>query len=184
MRVLLYDNTQGYLTFFWWLGRFLARWDAVISASSWDDAIDQLAKVPGPIKELQFWGHGLSGQPMINGEALGHKDERFAVACRFKRVTEPVIWWRACCTFARGRGIQWALDMCNLTGAAQVGHTRVISWPWPIFQSGGYGLKPGQTVYWDPYGDLDRDGNELGSNPFAKNTCSTFRMTVPQKFWR
>jgi hypothetical protein len=174
MKVLLYDKTDK-LTPFWAMGRILSRWDAVIAATSWRDAIEQLAALPRPVTHLQFWGHGAPGMPGIDGIALGNQLVDFVGACRFP--PEATVWWRACNVFQGPAGQQFAKHFCKVAKCGHVGHTRVVSAPWPIYQSGGYGLRPGQMPHWS----AEDSG---GSGPRKPNTCLVTRMTVPSHWWR
>jgi hypothetical protein len=178
MRVLLYDNTDR-LTIFWAAGRYLSKWDAVISASSWKDALEQLWELDKPVMELQFWGHGAEGFPLIDGFPLSTElQKELAEACDFQ--PESVVWWRACDVFSGERGQRFAVSFCQIAGCSHVGHTRVISWPWPIFHSGGHGIRPGATPHWDvTEGEEDNDG----SGPSKPNTCLVTRMKVPESWW-
>lgn len=182
MRVMLFDTTAGALSTLWSAGRSLGRFDAVLPVRSWDEALDALAALP-PVAELQFWGHGRAGAPLIDGRPLLSL-RSFGAAARFAQVPGAVVWWRACDVFSRGAGVDFALNATRLTGAAHVGHTRVVSWPWPVCQSGGYALRPGEPVWWDAYEGVRPDGSSRGSHPFAPNTCLSTRMQVPASWWR
>ena len=184
MRVLVYDSTAGFLSTLWSIGRFLSKWDLVIAAKSWEHAIDEMLTLGEPVEELQFWGHGTAGGPLINGAPVT-KYRLVAIkdACRFSEAENPFIWWRACDVFSRAAGVDFALAAVETTGCAHVGHTRVISAPWPFLQSGGYGLRPGEKVKWDEYEGVTKEGLSKGSHPFAPNTCLVTTMSVPERWW-
>lgn len=184
LRVLLYDDTQGFLTRCWRIGSRLSRWDAIIAASSWQEAVQRIALLPDGIRELQFWGHGTDGQPLIAQRMLSSYITDLSVAGRFHKIPNSLIWWRACNVFGGARGRDFAIAAPRVTGCAHVGHTRVISWPWPFLQSGGYAIRPGEKVHWDPFEGITPDGKYLGSNPLAKNTCLVTTMTVPHSWWK
>jgi hypothetical protein len=179
VRVLLYDKTDK-LTPFWAMGRILSRWDAVIPATSWDDATEKLWDVPEPVTHLQFWGHGTAGSPVINGSKLGLALQlrNFANAARFTE--DSVVWWRACNVFHGEEGHRFARQFAAVAGCSHVGHTRVVSAPWPIYQSGGHGLRLGKEPHWSK---TEGDGRRGGSGPRMPNTCLVTRMTVPESWW-
>jgi hypothetical protein len=181
---MLYDETAGALSTLWSLGRHLGGFDAVVPARSWSQALDALAALP-PVVELQAWMHGRSGAPLIEGRRLDTEGlHELAASCRFHLARDPVVWWRACDVFSRGEGAEFALAATRITGASHVGHTRIVSWPWPVCQSGGYALRPGDAVWWDPYEGTKEDGSSRGSHPFAPHTCLTSQMRVPRSWWR
>jgi hypothetical protein len=177
MRVLLYDATDK-LTPLWAAGRHLSRWDAVIAARSWAHAIDTLQALPDPVRRLQFWGHGMEGSPLIAGERLGGKLQALVDACDF--APRATVWWRACDVFGGEAGHRFAVRFCEVAGIGHAGHTRVISAPWPMCQSGGHALRPGKRPHW-PADEGDRDGN--GSAPWKPNTCLVSQMRIPRRWW-
>lgn len=179
MKVMLFDRTDR-LTPFWRAGRVLSRWDAVIPAGSWAEASQRIAqavrKHKRPVTHLQFWGHGTEGSPLIDSTRLrGDRLTEFVEACDFR--PESVVWWRACDVFHGKAGHYFAKLFMAHAGCAHVGHTRLISAPWPIFQSGGYGIRPGEEPHWS----IDDDG---GSGPRKPNTCLVTRMSVPDSWWQ
>lgn len=186
MRVLLFDETAGALSWVWrntaWVGGF----DAVVPARSWHGALLELERLTHQsdkrVLHLQFWGHGQSGRPLIGGTRL-HSLGDLRAAARLAYGSE--VWWRACDVFSRASGADFALQAVYETqGAAHVGHTRVVSWPWPMLQSGGYGLRSGEDVWWDPYEGVADDGRSLGSHPLAPHTTLVTQMQVPRAWWR
>ena len=144
------------------------------------DAIARLEALPEPVKHLQFWGHGAPGAPLIDGVRLGLGDrlERFVAACRFK--PRSTVWWRACDVFGGEAGHRFALRFCEVAGCGHAGHTRIISAPWPIYQSGGHGLRPDKAPHWSASEGED-DGD--GSGPFKPNTCLVTQMRIPRSWW-
>jgi|9_EtaG_2_1085328.scaffolds.fasta_scaffold00002_114 hypothetical protein len=182
MRILLYDNTQGFMSWIWWLGSFLSSWDHKAGVASWDEAITEAAKCRAPVREIQFWGHGVAGSPLINGFSVSSEMlYGLAEAARFRRVANPFIWFRCCEVFSRSSGERFAIAAVRATNATIIAHTRVIG----IFQSGGYALRPGECVWWDSYEGIDNNtGRTTRSQPWYKNTIFAFRMSVPHSWWR
>lgn len=171
MRIVVLDTTERsapWLSTWWRLGSVVSGADAVVRASSWAAAYDGIADAmvdlrwPDPL-DLQVWGHGDDGAPLISGrpvnlprlsEVLGVVPER------------STVWWRSCEVHRGPRGQRFAADVVRTLGCTSVGHTHVISAPNPLRQRGICALRVGQTPWWDPQGK-------------GLRACSTLRMTVP-----
>ena len=183
MRVLVYDKTQGFLSFLWSLGQYFSKFDLVIPARNWADVIYAL-EMADDVEELQFWGHGTSGGAFINGSPTTKQIlTSIGLAGNFRASPRSFIWWRACSVFSRQIGANFAASAVKATGCSHVGHTRIVSAPWPMFQSGGYGLRVGEEVWWDPDEGLNKLGECKGSHPFVKNTIFVLKMSVPSHWW-
>jgi hypothetical protein len=186
MKILFYDSTQGYLSYIWSKGQYIGGFNSVYAVTSWAqvyDILNSFKDLPDShISQIQFWCHGYSGKPFINGRSM----DMNSFACAVDGITNAnsVVWFRACDVFSRMAGHNFAEDWVNTVGTAVVGHTRIVSAPWPLSQSGGYGLRVGQRPYWDAYEGVKADGSSKGSHPFAPHTCSVFRMNVPDSWWK
>lgn len=181
MRVMFYDKTQDdvskkYLSFFWAAGGKIGNFDHVIPVSSWDEACDKILLLPDMrIHHIQFWGHGYAGNPVINGGGMRVTD--FKDAIRGRMFPHDELWLRACDTFKGPAGHAFAKRLVDTLDISVVGHTRVISAPFFTHQSGGQGLRPGQSPRWDI--------NDSGySTPWAPNTCLVTRMNPPDAWWQ
>ena len=175
-RVCVVSKGDGYLTTLWTLGStFLGKFDKVIKADSVKDCYNQLTDLSdkkGKFKVVQFWGHGTQGKSYINGEVLNIYD----LSLTFSMKPNGYIWYRNCDTFGGTRGQEFAMQNVELFKCSIVGHTRVISWPNPLYQSGGYGLRPGEEPFWDTE---DRGGSK---KKYA-NTCSIWTMNPPSEWF-
>jgi hypothetical protein len=188
LRVLLYDSGQGYLTTLWRGGSFLGGFDVVIGAKSWRRLLIELytelerRKFEDPIAALQIWGHGRSGAPMIGDNPLIIDDMVDAVAGSLKATS--YVWFRSCDVFSRAAGVAFAVEAVRALGCGVVGHTRVVSLPNPLCQSGGHGLLPGRHPQWSPNEGVAEDGRSLGSGFLVPNTCLVTAMDPPAAWWR
>ena len=199
MRLLIYDRTcvrtGGGLTAPWtagsWLYRRLGRLDRARGVASWDDALAWLAAQPGPIAEIQYWGHGRWGNALIAGQPLGeaslvaggpHHGALRAVRARL--APGALLWLRTCEAFGARAGIAWAEALSDFFGAHVAGHTHVIGY----HQSGLRGLRPGARADWDPTeglaeGSADAPVRALGSRPWAPRTVTCLTGAVPPSWF-
>jgi hypothetical protein len=179
-RVLVYDSRQGGLTAAWAVGSFLGRFGTVVAANSWAHAIDVLldAGLTRP-RVLQVWGHGRPGAALIDGDPM--PVSQFASALPMH--PDGYVWFRSCAVFAGGPGWVLARHAARSFGCRVVGHTRVISAPFPWCQSGGHSLEPYQEPYWSVEEGFDASGDLMGSSPGAPNTCNVWAMDPPGD-WR
>lgn len=177
--VMIYDATQTglekkFLSNFWAAGSVLGRFDKVIAAESARDAIDQLEKFVKDsnkrVSSLQLWGHGRQGKFFIADAAVIVSD----LARALGRSPDNV-WFRACDVFGGDAGHKFAKEASSFFRCTVTGHTRVISAPNPLCQSGGYSLRLGEEPFWSK---LD----EGGSGFFEKNTCLVTTMRPPRSW--
>lgn len=166
MKILIYDNTEKKLIgLSWKIGAFLFRplFDKIIPANSWDQAITDLKAFVGKKKasEVQFWGHGVPGAPLIDNKPMSLRDDRiFSTTHR---------WWFRCCSLlstVRGKKFAgWFVER----GVEIVSHTSVIGMMGlhPFL----FGLKPGQDPYWDD--------EEKGWREPNNRTITALRMNLP-----
>jgi hypothetical protein len=168
VRILLYDTTAGWLSTAWRAGASLGRFDRVVGVSTPAEsyaAIRSAAESPGGLDEVQIWGHGSPGAPVIDGERL----YTYALGAALRpSPVRSLVWFRSCAVFAGAVGQSFAADLAALD-VRVAGHTRVIGAPW---QSGLYALRPGQVPHWSAL-----DGG--GSGPFLHHTILVTRMSLP-----
>jgi hypothetical protein len=183
VRVMLYDTTQTgrenkFLSSFWRLGGAIGHFDKVLGAASVEHAYALLRELPPtPVNQLQFWGHGNNARMYIAGQSLEVRRLNDAVGGLL--LPSSVVWFRACDVFQGTAGMDFAQDCTSALGCSVVGHTRIVSLPNPVAQSGGYGLRPGQTPHWSPF---DRGGSGFGKK--YPNTCLVTRMTPPASWFQ
>ncbi len=169
MKILVRDTTQNMLSRLWELGDMTSpRFDMTIEADSWDDVYTALSRLNLPpgvfIEEIQVWGHGQEGRPLINNKPVVLS--YLANVLRGKTTKDTILWWRSCSTGQGSRGHVFAQDCVDILQVSCIFHCAVISWPNPLIQKEICGLRPGQEVWWS------LSGSELPS-------CSVMRREPP-----
>lgn len=196
LRLLVYDATQArrpprLLGWSWRVGARLyeARGllDASHAATSFEGALDFLARAERPIEQIQFWGHGKWGRVLIEHESFDrsalaphHRLRPKLDALRERLAPNALIWFRTCETFGASAGHDFARALADFTGARVAGHTFVIGY----FQSGLHALSPGQAPSWDPIeglaaGTAERPERAHASSPQQPNTITCFTGRLP-----
>jgi hypothetical protein len=196
LRLLVYDAMQArrpprLLGWSWRVGARLyeARGllDRSYAATSFEGALDFLARAERPIGEIQFWGHGKWGRILIERESFdrsalapGHRLHAKLQAVRERLAPDALIWLRTCETLGARPGHDFARALADFTGARVAGHTFVIGY----FQSGLHALSPGQLPSWDPTeglaaGTADRPERAHASSPTEPNTITCFTGRLP-----
>lgn len=191
-RVLLYDATQigkgsRQLSLIWAVsGRFVGGFDHRIAAVSWSQAIRAIEEIrsESKISQVQFWGHGSPARPMVNGQGLSP-----AAMTDLSGVgqfdPDAIVWFRGCEVFEGRYGQRFAQESAAALKCKVVGHTRVVSGNEKgipslrtvFWQSGCYGLRPGETPHW-----LESDHG--GSGRKEPNTVSIFAKDPPAFVWQ
>lgn len=178
LRIVVYDAAERgwpFLGVWWAIGaQVLAGAGGVkIGARSWDEAIARINSAArrnlGRPVDLQIWGHGYQGAPLLAGEPLRPYLRMLADAISQPGATEDdgtTVWFRACDVAEGPRGHAFMRDAADTLGVPVLGHCAVISLPYPWQQRELCGLRPGEPVWWS------LTGAELPS-------CSTLRMTPP-----
>lgn len=199
-RLLIYDRTctgarlRPGLTHSWvagwWLYRGLGRLDASLGVYSWFEALNWLAQQPGPIHEIQYWGHGKWGELYVEQDCLDLEslspDSSYAPALdaiASKLLPTSLLWLRTCETFGAHKGQAFAAALSQRMGCRVAGHTYIIG-PW---QSGLHSLLPGQAPYWPPdeglaLGTPDDPIKALWSERRAPNTVHCLTGQIPAGF--
>lgn len=178
LRIVVYDAAERgwpYLGVWWAVGAaVLSGADARIGARSWAEAIARIESAvrrePGRPVDLQIWGHGYQGSPLIAGEelrphlgALCHALARTWAA----EVEGSTVWFRACDVAEGLRGHAFMRDASRALGVPVIAHCAVIAAPYPWEQREICALRPGEEPWWS------LSGSELPS-------CSTLRMSPPR----
>lgn len=176
-KIMAYDNTYADVRFgveaTWRYGAMLfgSRFNEVIAASSWNDILVAVtaAKAADPQREieLQVWGHGAKGAPLIGRYAANPSDVRWANA--------HTVWFRCCYAFAGAEGKVFAAKMAEKCRV--VAHTVIIGANWGA-HSYTYGLEKGALPTW-PEVTADVDPIKPLSSPMAPRTVMFWDMTVP-----
>jgi hypothetical protein len=200
LRLLIFDRTDRR----WGVPRLSAAWragaslyrglgwvDAWRPVSRWSEALDWLVgHGDEPIDEIQFWGHGNWGCVKIDGvrldaAALKPGSPHHARLCAIReRMSPGALWWfRTCETFGAEVGHDFARRWTDFFGRRAAGHTYVIgSW-----QSGLHSLEPGDRPAWPAdegiaAGSAAEPAKAKGSRPWAPNTISFFRSSIPEGY--
>ena len=189
-KVLVYDASGSgpngaLLGAAWWLSsRLVGRFDVKIGARNPEEMAQKLSQAitdHGPLGSITMWSHGRPALPLLGGYPVTVDHLRVV-----KRFAHPLryLWFRGCRIFGGRAGQAFASELASALNCGVIGHTRVVSGdedgdPVPnsiLWQSGCYGLRPGQAPYWSPD---DRGGSERG----APNTVSVFEHTPPGWVW-
>src|SRR5256885_6259542 len=192
MRALIYDRTQGSLARIWRAGsvlyRGLRRLDVVRGVRTWDEALAWLGALPGPIEEIQYWGHGHWGRVLVDGVALEARSlltrRSELLAIRERLAPDPLIWFRTCETFRARAGQDFAERVADFFGARVAGHTHVIG----FHQSGLQGLRSGERAHWTAHeglraGTPDAPVQAHGSAPWRPRTITALGGRVPEAWF-
>jgi hypothetical protein len=176
-RIMAYDPNQGILSWFWNAGSFLGSFNYKLAASDRYELADKLNELildPHEPIHLQLWSHGRPGAPVFGATGIRAAD---LLAGLGKLDNRSLVWFRSCDVFQGETGQSYAIDVTETVGCRAVGHTRIVSSPVPACQSGGYGLRPGETPHWSK-------SEAGGSWPWARNTCLVTAMTPPLGWWQ
>src|SRR5262245_36135293 len=199
VRVMVYDRTcvgrVGGLSRVWSAGstlyRRLGRLDAACGVESWDEALDWLAALPEPIRELQYWGHGRWGRALVADDvldagalAVGDRRRPKLEALRERLLPDALVWFRTCETFGARAGIDFAERLADFLGARVAGHTFVVH----FHQSGLHGLAPGCRAHWSAdeglaEGTADEPRRARVSAPWAPRTITCLAGAVPEAWF-
>lgn len=176
MKIVFYDTTETKptslspvpLTWLWRLGVKFTGADKVFGVSSWEEVYDHLEALD-QVDEIQVWGHGRPGSPLINGH---HPDLVLLATVLSGKTTEATtIWWRSCDVHRGSLGHAFARRCSLLLNVVSVGHCAVISWPNPLIQKAICALRPEEMPWWP------EDGSGL------PNVWTT-TMKVPMKAYK
>ncbi len=175
-RIVIRDAAEpSHLRYWWAIGAaVISGADVVLAVRSWDEAYTRLEAVVrkqglvGRPVDLQVWGHGYQGAPLIAGKAVSLPMLADALVLTHESST---VWFRACDVAEGPAGHRFMAEAVVEIGCTVVAHCAVISLPYPWEQREICALRPGEPVWWS------LSGEELQS-------CSTFRMTVPAWAYR
>lgn len=147
--------------------------DYVIGVKSWDHMADFLGRWPDEyFTEIQVWGHGKRGHPLINGTSIeAHHAEDM------KRATQEdaIIWFRQCAVFADNVGRQFATNFSCLANRRIAAHTFNIA----LSHSGLHVIHPYHHPDW-PEDEGLKDGKVLWSRYDKPCTIKWHDMEIPR----
>lgn len=180
MKIILFDaSPNGALGWSWAVGSFRPGWTR-IGVKSWNEASVKLNAVVRPgtrIKELQIWGHGEPGKPLIAGKPPVSVLPTFMELLARLVTPGSLVWFRSCSVFFGEKGRAFAERTANELNCRVAGHSHVIG-PW---QSGLFSVAPGMHQGWvDPEPMVDWRDHKSG--PFQPRTIFCARMAVPESW--
>ena len=176
-RVILYDSSPNGANGLAWAGysRLRPGWKS-IGAKSWDEGCAALLELGTTIDEIQVWGHGSPGQPLIATQPIEHNHLLIFHAMLKPYDRRPLVWFRSCSVFFGAKGQRFARKAADDLGCLVAGHTRVIWFPW---QSGLYVAKPGVEPDWP----VDQgEPKDFRSSRIAPHTIFAGRMSIPKEW--
>lgn len=174
----------------WWLYKALGRLDNAIGVSNWSQALEWLAGQPGPIDEIQYWGHGKWGQLFVAEDCLdihslepnsSHAPALDTIAAKLH--PSSLIWFRTCESFGALEGQAFASAWAERMRCRVAGHTFIIG----AWQSGLHSLVPGQIPDWPSdeglaIGTPDAPIEAHWSSRGAPNTIHCLNGAIPGGF--
>lgn len=182
-RLIVFDATRkpSLLEEGWTIGT-VSMWmrervDGMLGALSWREAFDWIRsrrRDQGLIQEVQFWGHGASGDAYINGQSLAH---HIGMNTQGLMNPEGLFWLRTCGSFHGRRGKLFAEKLSENLDCRVAGHTFKIG----LLHSGLHLLAQGERAYWpEQEGEGKKEGTTAGSGLFKPNTIPFFVSTIPK----
>jgi len=191
MKVVIFDSTENGIKEWFWRRYMQARvgWRK-FGASSWDDAAEAIGaayrgavmklkpqhRAAFRLSEVQIWGDGASGLPMIAGKPMS---EAFIRRIQVSVGPESLVWFRMCSVLFGGKGQAFAERTAKELGCRIAGHTHTIG----VLQSGLYSLGPGESPHVSTWGPRDEvlagDWTKLESGWREPRTIFCARMSLP-----
>lgn len=177
-KIMAYDNTYEDVILgveaTWRYGAWLfgASFQKVVAATSWDDILNAVvaAKAEDPSREveLQVWGHGAQGAPIIGKYAANAADIRWSKVAS--------VWFRSCLVAGGVKGLSFMETLAKQCRVAA--HTVIIGANWGA-ASYLYGLEKGGKPTW-PSITLNVDPVKPLSSPAAPRTVMFWDMNLPE----
>ncbi len=168
MRLVIYDKTQGSLTWAWrvgaWLLKVLGRSDRVVGVESWDGFFAACRENKDQLKRIEYWGHGHKGGVSCNGVRMDDAEQLNQLA-RFM-ATDALLWWRTCSSFSTERGHAFAIACSDAIGCRVAGHTYIIS----IWQGGLHVLPAKWQPAWSVTEGVKKSGKNRWSWPWSAHS--------------
>jgi len=175
MKAIVFDSTVGGLNGLGYRLGSRRKGYVRIAASSWYDAFLKLQANIAKWDEIQFWGHGQPGRPLMADMPL---TQTFALAFSALLNKDSLVWFRMCSVWYGSKGIEFANQVVRNLGCRVAGHTHVTGFP---RQSGLYSVRPGQNA--EDIIPLYPDGPEwdkLKSGREQPRTIKALEMSIPE----
>lgn len=186
LRILAYDKTLGSFYDHAWVLFAKLAWpwfEVVLPVGNWGKFFEGCARAVDQHKqqigEIQLYGHGKPGQPLLGGEALDPTPHaHLAALSEFsKGLAKPaLLWLRMGEVFFGQQGKDYAEALSTLLGAQVAGHTYRLGWP---CHSGLHTARPGILPAWSIHEGRGPDSQPERSYTFAPRTICCLRMTYP-----
>ena len=179
MRLVIYDKTQGFLSWAWKIGalflKMFGRSDQVVGVDSWAGFFEACQAAVEEkdsngtrhmLSRIEYWGHGHKGGVSCNGVRMDNPSKRLMELAPHM-TPGALLWWRTCSAFSTKKGHQFARSCRDALGSCRVaGHT-YITWVW---QSGLHVLGPGEEPDWRLDEGIGRMEKSKWSWPWSKST--------------
>lgn len=157
---------------------FAPRFDVVIRATDWEQVLSEMETLRmqrGAHEriELQVWGHGAPGVPLIGGAGAPEGDRRWGAV--------DLVWFRSCSVSrtASGRDFMKAIAAHGCDVAAHM----VVIGPWGA-QSCLYGLRAGAEPWWVNQDEVQTYIDLGTSRPWYPRTVMFWHMRCPDWAFR
>jgi hypothetical protein len=164
------------------LFRTIGRYDAVRGVASWPEAFDWLARLPEPLVEVQYWGHGGWGSARVGAERFdasslqpGHPHHADLIRLRSRFMPGGLLWFRTCQTLGRPEGKTFASSLSRFLGVRVAGHTGVIAWA----HSGLHSVGPDEQPAWGDAEGVKAGGGPRWSQLHHPRTIGFWRQRLP-----
>lgn len=177
-KIMAFDNTYDDVFLgveaTWRYGAWLfgSSFQKVVAATSWNDILDAVVKAkaedPSRDIELQVWGHGAQGAPIIGSFAANPVDIRWSKV--------GTVWFRSCLVAGGVKGLSFMEQLAKQCRVAA--HTVIIGANWGA-ASYLYGLEKGGKPTW-PSLTLNVDPTKPLSSPAAPRTIMFWDMKLPE----
>lgn len=152
MKVNIYDRVawpgfmQWCLKTSWLLGCVFQKLIGVIDdyygAESWEDAMAWVKKLPEPIEQLQYWGHGSPGVIWLAGNAVPTKN--WLQLKPYLSGSDALIWFRVCSSFQGKEGHAFSKAVADGLNCTAAGHL----WTIGLWQPGLFTRQPFTKPTW------------------------------------
>ena len=177
-RLLIYDESENsFVGLTWKAGAKLLSpfFNVVVACKSIEGCIRQLDCLNETFDQVQFWGHGSSGNFYVNGQ----KATRELFQAIGKRTNAKSVLWLRVCSYACGAKGKLAMQsLAAILGCKVYAHTHIIG-TWGC-QSGLYSVTPGANATWNDSEGMGRDGRLKSSSPFEPKTVLATRVDPPK----
>lgn len=184
MKVVFYDSNPGegldqfLLKLCWmvgcWYQKAIGAIDEYFGVSSFDELIHKMEGLRSPVAQIQYWGHGGPGTPVISRK--GTTAAQWIQLGRFFAKRESsYLWFRCCSVFRSVPGHDFSGWVADGLGVKVAGHTRVIG---PV-QGGLHTRSPNTLPTW-PLSEGELNGPIPGHLRWGPNSVLFTATDIPE----